>query len=91
MDELQSYILALQTKMPAIKLSTHSEEQWVVYDVHINSIEGAWDLFKTIIKRRSSHVGRSLPFSSFLHFCEHILPNLYIVLMKNQPDYYCPG
>ena len=44
-DELKSYlgIAADDTRHETV---CHSEEQWVVGDVHTNSIEGVWSLFK---------------------------------------------
>lgn len=43
----------------------HSEDEWVVYDVHTNSIEGVWSLFKRSLigayhKVSCKHLGRYL-------------------------------
>ena len=46
-DELKSYIgIADDTKHETVN---HSEEEWVRGDVHTNSIEGVWSLFKRSI------------------------------------------
>ena len=47
-DELASYlgIADHDTRHETVK---HSEEQWVVGDVHTNSIEGVWSMFKRSI------------------------------------------
>ena len=47
-DDLKSYlgIADHDTRHETVK---HSEEQWVVGDVHTNSIEGVWSLFKRSI------------------------------------------
>ena len=43
----------------------HSQEQWVIGDVHTNNIEGVWDLFKrsimdTLHKMSRKHMDRYL-------------------------------
>ena len=44
-DELKSY-LGIEDHNTRHETVNHSEEQWVVGDVHTNSIEGVWSLFK---------------------------------------------
>ena len=44
-DELKSY-LGIADHNTAHKTVNHSQEEWVVGDVHTNSIEGVWSLFK---------------------------------------------
>ncbi len=44
-DELKSY-LGIDDHDTRHDTVNHSEEQWVVGDVHTNSIEGVWSLFK---------------------------------------------
>ncbi len=44
-DELASY-LGIEDHNTRHETVNHSEEQWVVGDVHTNSIEGVWSLFK---------------------------------------------
>ena len=47
-DELLSYI-GIEDPNPRHRTVTHSADQWVVGDVHTNSIEGVWSLFKRSI------------------------------------------
>ncbi len=47
-DELQSY-LGIETENTRHETVNHSIEEWVVGDVHTNSIEGVWSLFKRSI------------------------------------------
>ena len=47
-DELASY-LGISDADTRHESVNHSEEQWVVGDVHTNSIEGVWSLFKRSI------------------------------------------
>ena len=47
-DELRSYI-GIADHDTRHKTVNHSEEEWVVGDVHTNSIEGVWSLFKRSI------------------------------------------
>ena len=63
-DELKSYlgIADHNTRHETVK---HSEEEWVVGDVHTNSIEGVWSLFKrsivgTFHKMSVKHMDRYL-------------------------------
>ena len=63
-DELKSYlgIADEDTRHETVK---HSEEEWVVGDVHTNSIEGVWSLFKrsivgTFHKMSVKHLDRYL-------------------------------
>ena len=44
-DELKSY-LGIADHNTCHETVNHSEEEWVVGDVHTNSIEGVWSLFK---------------------------------------------
>ena len=44
-DELKSYI-GIEDSDTRHETVNHSEEQWVIGDVHTNSIEGVWSLFK---------------------------------------------
>ena len=63
-DELRSYlgIGDADTRHETVK---HSEEEWVVGDVHTNSVEGVWSLFKRSIvgafhKISAKHLDRYL-------------------------------
>ena len=63
-DELKSYLGVADhnTRHETVK---HSEEEWVVGDVHTNSIEGVWSLFKrsivgTFHKMSVKHLDRYL-------------------------------
>ncbi len=47
-DELKSY-LGIEDENTRHETVNHSIEQWVVGDVHTNSIEGVWSLFKRSI------------------------------------------
>ena len=47
-DELKSY-LGIEDEDTRHKTVNHSAEQWVLGDVHTNSIEGVWSLFKRSI------------------------------------------
>ena len=47
-DELKSYI-GIADDDTRHETVNHSEDQWVVGDVHTNSIEGVWSLFKRSI------------------------------------------
>ncbi len=47
-DELKSYI-GIEDHDTRHETVSHSSEQWVVGDVHTNSIEGVWSLFKRSI------------------------------------------
>ncbi len=47
-DELKSY-LGIADDDTRHETVNHSAEQWVVGDVHTNSIEGVWSLFKRSI------------------------------------------
>ena len=47
-DELKSHI-GLETGARPHETVNHSEEEWVVGDVHTNSVEGVWSLFKRSI------------------------------------------
>ena len=47
-DELLSYI-GIEDANTRHRTVTHSADQWVVGDVHTNSIEGVWSLFKRSI------------------------------------------
>ena len=47
-DELKSHI-GLETDARPHETVNHSEEEWVVGDVHTNSVEGVWSLFKRSI------------------------------------------
>ena len=44
-DELKSYI-GVENHDTRHETVNHSEEEWVIGDVHTNSIEGVWSLFK---------------------------------------------
>ena len=46
-DELKSY-LGIEDHNTRHEMVRHSDEQWVVGEVHTNSIEGVWSLFKRI-------------------------------------------
>ena len=63
-DELKSY-LGIADEDTRHEMVKHSEEQWVVGDVHINGIEGVWSLFKrsivgTFHKMSVKHMDRYL-------------------------------
>ena len=63
-DELKSYI-GLEDHDTHHETVNHSAEQWVVGDVHTNSIEGVWSLFKRSLigsfhKMSKKHMGRYL-------------------------------
>ena len=63
-DELKSYI-GIKDHNTRHETVKHSEEQWVVGDVHTNSIEGVWSLFKRSIvgsfhKMSAKHLDRYL-------------------------------
>ena len=47
-DELKSY-LGVSDKDTRHRTINHSQEQWVAGDVHTNSVEGVWSLFKRSI------------------------------------------
>ena len=47
-DELQSY-LGIEDNDTRHETVNHSAEQWIVGDVHTNSIKGVWSLFKRSI------------------------------------------
>ena len=47
-DELRSY-LGIADENTRHETVRHSEEEWVVGDVHTNSVEGVWSLFKRSI------------------------------------------
>ena len=47
-DELKSY-LGIEDEDTRHETVNHSEEEWVVGDVHTNGIEGVWSLFKRSI------------------------------------------
>lgn len=50
-DELKSY-LGIADHNTRHETVNHSEEQWVIGDVHTNSIEGVWSLFKRSLMER---------------------------------------
>ncbi|MCY3803705.1 MAG: IS1595 family transposase [Gammaproteobacteria bacterium] len=61
-DELKSY-LGIEDHNTRHETVNHSQEQWVVGDVHTNSIEGVWALFKrsltgTFHKMSKKHMDR---------------------------------
>ena len=63
-DELKSY-LGIADDDTRHETVRHSEEQWVLGDVHTNGIEGVWSLFKRSIvgsfhKISAKHMGRYL-------------------------------
>ena len=63
-DELKSY-LGIGDEDTRHEMVKHSEEQWVVGDVHTNGIEGVWSLFKrsiigTFHKMSAKHLDRYL-------------------------------
>ena len=63
-DELRSYI-GIEDSDTIHRTVNHSEEEWVVGDVHTNSIESVWSLFKRSIigafhKISSKHLDRYL-------------------------------
>ena len=63
-DELKSY-LGIEDHDTRHETVNHSEEQWVIGDVHTNSIEGVWSLFKRSIvgsfhKISAKHLDRYL-------------------------------
>lgn len=63
-DELKSY-LGIADENTRHETVRHSEEEWVVGDVHTNSIEGVWSLFKrsiigTFHKMSVKHMDRYL-------------------------------
>lgn len=63
-DELRSYI-GIEDWDTRHETVNHSEEQWVVGDVHTNSVEGVWSLFKRSLigafhKMSAKHMDRYL-------------------------------
>ena len=63
-DELKSY-LGIEDHDTRHETVNHSQEQWVIGDVHTNSIEGVWALFKrsimgTFHKMSRKHMDRYL-------------------------------
>ena len=63
-DELKSYI-GVEDHDTRHETVNHSEEEWVIGDVHTNSIEGVWSLFKrsiigTFHKMSVKHIDRYL-------------------------------
>ena len=63
-DELKSYI-GVDDHDTRHETVNHSEEEWVVGDVHTNSIEGVWSLFKRSLtgafhKMSAKHMDRYL-------------------------------
>ena len=63
-DELRSY-LGIEDENTIHRTVSHSSEQWVVGDVHTNSVEGVWSLFKrsivgTFHKMSVKHLDRYL-------------------------------
>ena len=63
-DELKSY-LGIADHDTRHETVNHSEEQWVIGDVHTNSIEGVWSLFKRSLmgafhKMSAKHMDRYL-------------------------------
>ena len=63
-DELKSYI-GIEDHDTRHETVNHSAEEWVVGDVHTNSIEGVWSLFKRSIvgsfhKISAKHLDRYL-------------------------------
>ncbi len=63
-DELKSYI-GVEDHDTRHETVNHSEEEWVIGDVHTNSIEGVWSLFKrsiigTFHKMSVKHMDRYL-------------------------------
>ena len=63
-DELKSYI-GIEDHDTRHETVSHSSEQWVIGDVHTNSIEGVWSLFKRSIigtshKMSAKHLDRYL-------------------------------
>ena len=59
-DELKSYlgIADHDTRHETVK---HSEEEWVVGDVHTNSVEGIWSLLKRLYRRSMAPSQRQAP------------------------------
>ena len=49
-DELKSY-LGIEDHDTRHETVNHSAEEWVVGDVHTNSIEGVWSLFQAVYRR----------------------------------------
>ena len=63
-DELKSY-LGIADHNTRHETVNHSKEQWVIGDVHTNSIEGVWSLFKRSLmgafhKMSAKHMDRYL-------------------------------
>ena len=63
-DELRSYI-GIEDRDTRHETVNHSEEVWVVGDVHTNSVEGVWSLFKRSLigafhKMSAKHMDRYL-------------------------------
>ena len=63
-DEFKSYI-GIADHDTRHETVIHPEEEWVIGDVHTNSIEGVWSLFKrsltgTFHKMSVKHMGRYL-------------------------------
>ena len=49
-DELASHV-GVETPTRKLETVNHNAEEWVVGDVHTNSVEGVWSLFKRSIRR----------------------------------------
>ena len=49
-DELKSS-MGVETETRRHETVNHSQEQWVIGAVHVNSVEGVWSLFKRSIRR----------------------------------------
>ena len=63
-DELRSHV-RLETDTRKHESVNHSAEEWVVGDMHTNSVEGVWSLFKRSIvgsfhKMSAKHMDRYL-------------------------------
>ena len=63
-DELKSY-MGIEDHNTIHRTVSHSSEQWVIGEVHTNSIEGVWSLFKrsivgTFHKMSAKHLDRYL-------------------------------
>ena len=56
-DELAAY-LGIEDKDTRYETVNHSEEEWVVGDVHTNGIEGVWSLFNRSIVGAFHHISR---------------------------------
>ena len=94
-DELKSYI-GVEDHDTRHETVNHSEEEWVIGDVHTNSIEGVWSLFKrsiigTFHKMSVKHMDRYLEELEWRHNNRdnpHIFMDTLKRIMNTEPLEY---